>query len=296
MPLKKGVDRNKEESPAHRARMQQCSTSIRASPRSRRIFGCTCLSAACGAQSPARLRGWPPHPRRKLVSGWVLKSLKNPPRLRYFVLALSSDPSPCLPTSPNDCHLSSTTNFRLWKGRCITLTTMVRAPALPKSVAARHAGSRYAPSVCTLANAPELQTSTAETGLPPSWEVRHSNSKNLPYYFNITTKESRWEPPSGTDPQAIKAYMATHHSQSLNPPTNARTANEGKIRAAHLLVKHEGSRRPSSWKEERITRSKAEALEILKGHEKRIKEGGESLGDLAASESDCSSARKKGDL
>ena len=90
--------------------------------------------------------------------------------------------------------------------------------------------------------------------------------------------------------------MATHHSQSLNPPSNARTANEGKIRAAHLLVKHEGSRRPSSWKEERITRSKADALEILKGHEKRIKEGGEGLGELAASESDCSSARKKGDL
>ena len=37
-------------------------------------------------------------------------------------------------------------------------------------------------------------------------------------------------------------------------------------------------------------------MEILKGYERRIKEGGEGLGELAASESDCSSARKKGDL
>lgn len=37
-------------------------------------------------------------------------------------------------------------------------------------------------------------------------------------------------------------------------------------------------------------------MEILRGHEGRIKGGEVSLGDLATSESDCSSARKKGDL
>ena len=92
--------------------------------------------------------------------------------------------------------------------------------------------------------------------------------------------------------------MATHHSSSVNAPQGqgARSSTaEGKIRAAHLLVKHRDSRRPSSWKEEKITRSKAEAVEILKGYERRI-QAGEKLGDLATSESDCSSARKKGDL
>jgi NIMA-interacting peptidyl-prolyl cis-trans isomerase 1 len=34
----------------------------------------------------------------------------------------------------------------------------------------------------------------------------------------------------------------------------------------------------------------------LKGHEQRIQSGETTLGDLAVSESDCSSARKKGDL
>lgn len=143
--------------------------------------------------------------------------------------------------------------------------------------------------------------SSHETGLPTQWEVRHSNSKNLPYYFNASTKESRWEPPPGTDPDKIKTYMALHHSTPANPSSQLHSSQsnqstEGKIRAAHLLVKHKDSRRPSSWKEPSITRSKEEALEILRGYEGRIKGGETSLGDLATSESDCSSARKKGDL
>ena len=99
--------------------------------------------------------------------------------------------------------------------------------------------------------------------------------------------------------------MATHHSSSLsgaNPSISATATSSssggstgGKIRAAHLLVKHKDSRRPSSWKEPDITRSKEEAVRILEGYEKQI-QGGEKLGDLATSESDCSSARKKGDL
>lgn len=83
----------------------------------------------------------------------------------------------------------------------------------------------------------------------------------------------------------LKEYMA----QNTRKP-------EGKIRAAHLLVKHKDSRRPSSWKEPNITRTKEEAIEILKGHEARIRSGEVSLGDLAQTESDCSSAKKNGDL
>lgn len=95
--------------------------------------------------------------------------------------------------------------------------------------------------------------SKAETGLPPNWEVRHSNSKNLPYYFNASDKVSRWEPPPGTDTDKLKHYMATHHSASSTAARpQAMAAPEGKIRAAHLLVKHRESRRPSSWKEVRF--------------------------------------------
>ena len=62
------------------------------------------------------------------------------------------------------------------------------------------------------------------------------------YFLNIHTKESQWEPPS--DPAE---------------------PNMAKVQCSHILVKHRESRRPSSWREENITRSKDEALEILTG-------------------------------
>ena len=90
--------------------------------------------------------------------------------------------------------------------------------------------------------------------------------------------------------------MATHHSASAIRPDAAVPTKEGKIRAAHLLIKHKDSRKPSSWREAQITRTKEEAISTLLGHEARIRSGESSLGDLAITESDCPSARKRGDL
>ncbi|KAF2215368.1 hypothetical protein CERZMDRAFT_65672 [Cercospora zeae-maydis SCOH1-5] len=134
------------------------------------------------------------------------------------------------------------------------------------------------------------------TGLPAGWEVRHSNSKNLPYYFNAATKESRWEPPAETDSETLKHYMGQYHTANLRADHAQQQNLDGKIRAAHLLVKHKDSRRPSSWRESEITRSKEEAREIIRRYESKIRNGETSLGDLAVTESDCSSARKRGDL
>jgi len=139
----------------------------------------------------------------------------------------------------------------------------------------------------------------ADAGLPSGWEVRHSNSKNLPYYFNESQKQSRWEPPPGTDTEKLKTYMAQNHSApEIRPEAGGPngTQNAGKIRASHLLVKHKDSRRPSSWREATITRTKDEAMSIILAHETRIRSGQSTLGQLAVSESDCSSARKMGDL
>ncbi|KFY17745.1 hypothetical protein V492_00413 [Pseudogymnoascus sp. VKM F-4246] len=146
--------------------------------------------------------------------------------------------------------------------------------------------------------APAQQNATmSDAGLPAGWEVRHSTSKNLPYYFNASQAVSRWEPPQGTDTDKLKNYMARNHSASeIKPEPSAANGNEGKIRAAHLLVKHKDSRRPSSWREADITRTKEEAMSIILAHEQRIRSGQTTLGNLAVSESDCSSARKMGDL
>ncbi|PFX18490.1 Peptidyl-prolyl cis-trans isomerase NIMA-interacting 1 [Stylophora pistillata] len=103
--------------------------------------------------------------------------------------------------------------------------------------------------------------------LPSGWEERISKSTGRTYYFNRRTNESQWEKPANNQ-----------------------------VRASHLLVKHTESRRPSSWKQDRITRSKDEALEIIKDYRKQIESGETSLQELASTESDCSSAKKQGDL
>lgn len=52
----------------------------------------------------------------------------------------------------------------------------------------------------------------------------------------------------------------------------------------------------SSSVQSNITRGKDEAQRIIEGYQERIRSGEISLGTLAVTESDCSSARKRGDL
>lgn len=64
-------------------------------------------------------------------------------------------------------------------------------------------------------------------------------------------------------------------------------------------MKHRGSRRPASWKDPNITRTKEEAIEILKQHQQTLKQSPDlasAFAVLARTESDCSSARDGGDL
>ena len=68
------------------------------------------------------------------------------------------------------------------------------------------------------------------------------------------------------------------------------------VRASHLLVKHAGSRRPSSWKEPVVTRSLSEAREMVAAFRDRIARGTITFDQLASTESHCSSARAGGDL
>ena len=62
-----------------------------------------------------------------------------------------------------------------------------------------------------------------------------------------------------------------------------------------MLVKHAGSRRPSSHREEKITRTKEEARELLEGYKQEIDDGAE-FGEMASKYSDCSSYKKGGSL
>ena len=55
---------------------------------------------------------------------------------------------------------------------------------------------------------------------------------------------------------------------------------------SHILVKHNASRNPSSWREKNITRSKETAKKIIVEIRKRITEG-EHFGSIASKLSDC---------
>ncbi|GAB0488814.1 hypothetical protein MMPV_000024 [Pyropia vietnamensis] len=68
------------------------------------------------------------------------------------------------------------------------------------------------------------------------------------------------------------------------------------VTASHILVKHAGSRRPSSWRSPTITRSAAEAVAILTAARERLVAGEVPFSTLASELSDCSSARAGGDL
>eukprot|EP00835_Amoeboradix_gromovi_P006014 NODE_638_length_5673_cov_0.212953.p4 type:complete len:149 gc:universal NODE_638_length_5673_cov_0.212953:731-285(-) len=105
-----------------------------------------------------------------------------------------------------------------------------------------------------------------EKDLPPNWEAKFSKSKERVYYFNTKTKESSWERPDNNS-----------------------------VRVLHILIKHKDSRRPSSWKEEVITRTEEEAQEILENIAELIKNGS-NFEEIAKVESDCSSAKRGGDL
>lgn len=111
--------------------------------------------------------------------------------------------------------------------------------------------------------------------LPAGWEKRMSRSSGHHYYLNIYTKESQWDRPT--------------------KPAEASSGPE-QVQCSHLLVKHKESRKPYSWRDDNITRTKEEAIELVKSYREQINTGQASFGELAGKYSDCSSAKRSGDL
>ncbi|UZJ52517.1 hypothetical protein CBS101457_001837 [Exobasidium rhododendri] len=139
------------------------------------------------------------------------------------------------------------------------------------------------------------------------WEVRFSKSRQLPYYFNSGSGLSVWEKPDDITDEQVASLPGSHYLKSGGgedgermAAANGSSANapNGQVRASHLLVKHSGSRRPSSWKDSKITRAPEEAETILREHAASLgsQPSPEEFASLAKVHSDCSSAAKGGDL
>ena len=97
------------------------------------------------------------------------------------------------------------------------------------------------------------------------WEVRFSNSRKLPYFYNAGTHTSMWELPEGVSEEEASAVSGV---QWLGDASQGNHPAQG--RASHLLVKHRDSRRPSSWREANITRSKDEAIAQLRAFQDQL--------------------------
>ena len=88
------------------------------------------------------------------------------------------------------------------------------------------------------------------------WEVRFSNSHQQPYFFNGQTGKSVWETPAGLSEDQVYALPGARQYLPASG-AGARTAGvpaakggrAGEVRASHILAKHRGSRRPSSWRQ-----------------------------------------------
>ncbi|GAX28205.1 peptidyl-prolyl cis-trans isomerase NIMA-interacting 1 [Fistulifera solaris] len=181
---------------------------------------------------------------------------------------------------------------------------MVEAPAVPDH------------SVEAVANA-ALQI-TAPGAIPPiprplpaGWVLKESRSQpDCYYYYHQETGESTWQAPQAATTTALptseeqpRKRAASEDAAPEIPSSNKKAKLPQKVRTLHILRKHKDSRRPSSWRMPTITITKEEALEEMKGFQEILLESASDADELRATfeeiaktESDCSSAKRGGDL
>ncbi|KAF5192039.1 Peptidyl-prolyl cis-trans isomerase pin1 [Thalictrum thalictroides] len=76
--------------------------------------------------------------------------------------------------------------------------------------------------------------------------------------------------------------------------------SSNQVRASHILIKHQGSRRKASWKDPEgriiMNTTRDSAVEQIKAFRDDILSGKDKFEDIASRHSDCSSAKRGGDL
>ena len=132
--------------------------------------------------------------------------------------------------------------------------------------------------------------------LPAGWSKRESSSRpGKFYYYNKQSRVTTWERPS-SNKRSRGAGKASPEKKRHKKAEKGET-----VSASHILAKHTDSRKPRSWRQDPITRSKEEAVERVTRFHERLKSL--DANDLetefvriATKESDCSSAKRGGAL
>jgi NIMA-interacting peptidyl-prolyl cis-trans isomerase 1 len=165
----------------------------------------------------------------------------------------------------------------------------------------------------------------ADQPLPSGWEERVSRKRECKYYLHVTTGETTWTRPvektndTGNTGESSelweealtadgKTYFKNHKTKTTSWTKPVGTLKRPRpddkdkdIRCRHILLKHTESRKPVTWRGDQVTISKEEAVENLTILRKRLcplasKELEAAFLKEAEIRSDCSSAKKGGDL
>ena len=179
--------------------------------------------------------------------------------------------------------------------------------------------SRHNPSTCYYYNQdsgvsrwdPPRALATTAAPPPSSSEAAPSTGDQASASAPSILKRSAPSSSGGTgenDPNAAAAATSAEGRKQSPPAKKHRSSSSSsskpdQVRALHILKKHRGSRRPASWRRSKITDTKEKAIAdleeliaILKDSEDDPKELRATFEELAKTESDCTSAKRGGDL
>ena len=110
---------------------------------------------------------------------------------------------------------------------------------------------------------------------------------------------------STTDRKRKKASISsadrtTTEKNKKKQKSKMSSSSSSKVRASHILIKHQGSRRKASWKDPEgkliLNTTRDTAVSQLTSLRDDIVSGKSKFDDLASQFSDCSSAKRGGDL
>jgi peptidyl-prolyl cis-trans isomerase NIMA-interacting 1 len=150
-------------------------------------------------------------------------------------------------------------------------------------------------SVVAATNGIQMATGNSSSLLPANDPVTTTSTST-----EITDNNKR---PAETEEEAEASSNKRPKLDSSESSSPSADTSPKEVHVLHILKKHKGSRRPSSWRMPKITQTLDEAkeelnglLEILLEEEGNPKELQATFEELARTESDCSSAKRGGDL
>ena len=225
----------------------------------------------------------PPPP---LPNGWILKESRSQPD-HYYYFHYDSGVTSWQPPPPETGAVNGgTVNGTNANAAAAAAVTAAVTPAQPN---ARESEASYLASVAGAAAAVVAAESASAN------KKRSSNAVTGGADASSSNKRPSIEAASNAAASAADSDADADSGSASSSPT--------KVRVLHILKKHRDSRRASSWRQVVCTATRDEAaaelsalLEILHSEEAGSPDQQATFEELARTESDCSSAKRGGDL